>query len=65
MQTLASIYLASLSNVYRHAHLARSVIQPVEIEGRKMKWTNSLPQVLSRYHFQAVCMWDWCRLCVH
>jgi len=43
MRTLASIYLASLSNVYRHAYLARSVIQPVEEEGRKTKWKNSLP----------------------
>ena len=30
MCTLASIYLASLSNAYRHAYLAWSVIQPVE-----------------------------------
>jgi len=42
MFTLASIYLASLSNAYRHAYLARSVIQPVEEEGRKMNWKNSL-----------------------
>jgi len=55
---LASIYLASLSNAYRHAYLARSVIQPVEEEGKKTKWKNSLPQLLSRYHFQAACMWD-------
>ena len=25
---------------------------------RKMKWKNSLPQALSRYHFQAACIWD-------
>jgi len=65
VRTLASIYLASLSNAYRHAYRARSMIQPVEEEGRKMKWKNSLPQALSRYHFQAACMRDWCRLCMH
>ena len=29
------------------------------------QWKNSLPQVLSRYHFQAACMRDWCRLRMH
>ena len=65
MRTLASIYLASLSNAYRHAYLAWSAIQPVEEEGRKTKWKNSLPQALSRYHFQAACTRDWCRLRMH
>jgi len=65
MSTLASIYLTSLSNAYRHAYLAQSVIRPAEEEGRKTKWKKTfLPQALSRYHFQAACMRDWCRLCM-
>ena len=29
-----------------------------ELKTMKTKWKNSLPQVLSRYHFQAACMRD-------
>ena len=38
----SSIYLASLSNAYRHAYLARLVIRPVE-EGRRKLWLASHP----------------------
>ena len=43
-------YLSNLSNAYRHAYLARSVIQPVEEEGWKTKWKNSLPGTIFRLH---------------
>jgi len=72
VSTLASIYVARLSNAYRHTYRARISDLTVPVL-RKSKIPPNFPfpswsgrfcpsGTLSRYHFQTASTWDWRRL---
>ena len=70
MSTLASIYLASLSNAYRHTYCAQisdltvTVLRKSEIPPELHSFHHEVEEdfspsgTLSRYHFLAASMWD-------